>query len=238
MFPSLTSDRNYLSLIHKEDITMDASGSSDADFIFPNTYIFSSSRGVYQVTHNLGQVPFVRAYFAPAGNTRYYSYNEGDPQLITVSTTTTTKVGLLTLSSANNIPVHIRIYRFNPDKSFTSDEEIDKIFERDGTHQVAMASAPFSITPVETESTIPHTGGAEALATLQFSVDQTNWYSAGSQIFQGYDLASGPPGGPYARYYFTTAFASSDENSVYIKYRHNNPFAQTIYSRYVLDYKD
>lgn len=243
---SVTSDRDYLELVSKTDTTISASGGSDSDFTYPQT-VYPGNYGVTTVTHGLGIVPFVRAYYAPAGGNRWYSTlrpngsaykGKTNPWMLTVSTTTTTKVSILSSGTSNNIPVHVRIYRFNYDKSVTSDEEMDKIFLDNGTDSTTLSAAGSSIAPVFTTRTIAHSGGADALATLEFSFDQVSWYSAGSYIFHGYDTGSGPPGGPYAYSYYTTALASSDDQNVYIYYEHNRASSSTIYVRYVLDYKD
>lgn len=246
MTSSLTSDRDYLELVDKRDLTMSASGGSDSDFTTPGTIYEGFNYGVTTINHSVGAVPFVRAYYAPSGGNRYYStlnYNAGgyqsraNPWILTVASSTTVKVGLLSNTTSNNIPVHVRIYRFKTNTSFTTDEEIDKIFET-GSNSRTLSAAASGVAPASATNTIAHSGAADALATLEFSLDQITWYSGGSLAFLGYDTASGPPGGPYTRIYYATALASSDDANIYIYYEHNSNASRTIYTRYVLDYKD
>lgn len=240
---SITSDRDYLELVQSDDILISASGGSDSDFTQPSTVYAGSNYGVTTITHGLGQIPFVRAFYDPAKNGRYYntkklngsSFQSWDnPWLMTVSTATTTKLCIASTGTSTDIPVHYRIYRFNASKSVTSDERIDKIFTEDES-SATLSAAGSSISPQTTTQTIPHGQAASVLNTLQFSTNGTTWYSAGAYIFNGFDTGSGPPGGPYAFYYYTTALASADNTNLYIYYEHNNASQTTIFVRYALD---
>lgn len=243
MTQSITSDRDYLEIVTDGDITISTSG-SDADGTAFSTARAGTNNGVTTITHSIGSIPIVRAFYDPAKNGTLYNcarYNNiahmayDDPWLITVSTTTTTKLIIESNSAQTNIPVYYRIYRFG-NNSITSDERIDKIFSVDYDNEIVAAAAS-SDSPVRQTNTIPHGQTAAPLWTLEFSLDQSSWHSEGSLIITGPDTASGPPGGPYARYFYTTAYGSSDATNFYISYINNNLSSQTIYSRYALDYK-
>ncbi len=241
MTSSLTSDRDYLEILTDGDVTI-STGDSDSDAEFPNTAFAGAVYGVYTVMHNLGSIPLVRAFYDPDKDGTLYNTRRVDdigtiePWLTTVSTTTTTKLIINSGSSGTAIPVYYRLYRFG-DKSVTSDERIDKIFAVEPSVSVDLGAAASSSASESTILTIPHGQGEAVLNTLRFSEDNSEWHSAGSAIFGGFDTASGPPGGPYARIFYTTAMGYSDATNFYIEFRHNHPTPKTIYASYALDYK-
>jgi hypothetical protein len=91
---------------------------------------------------------------------------------------------------------------------------------------------------METILPIAHNGGAAPLWSVQFSEDGRNWYSEGTRIVGPYDTGSGPPGGPYSRYYYTTVFTRADANYLYIHLQSNYGSPKTIFVRYECDYRD
>lgn len=247
---SITSDRDYLELVDHDDITLSASSNQpDSDGQLPQTILsdhpFDVGSGV-TVTHNIGSIPIVRLFYDPDKNGKLYStprFTTGDylaqasgPRVFPVSTSTATKILMNAPSSVTNIPVHYRIYKFGT-KGFTSDTEIDKIFNK-GTADASTSAAADSLSPVLATDTIPHGQGEQILWKLQFSDDQVNWYDEGNLLFGGADTSSGPPGGPYARYYYKTAYGYADSTNFYVNYVHNHPSGQTLYVRFVWEYKD
>lgn len=236
---SLTSDRDYLEIYQDGAITLNANGTPDADSTFPADpsapFGFASST---TITHNLGSVPLVRAFWDPDKNGKWYGEKSSfkDPWLKVIATTTTVKLIMNTDGAAKTaIPVFYRIYDFG-NKAITSDSRIDKIFTKDDTTGIALLSAgSFFVT--ETLLTIPHNGGEAPLYTVQFSEDNTNWYPAGSVIVGPFDTTSGPPGGPYARYYFTSVYCYVDATNLYVVMENNYSTNKTLYIRYALDYR-
>lgn len=247
---SVTSDRDYLEIVANNNTLVSAtSHAGDADGVFPNTVSPTNDSvtdyaGSTTVTHSLGLVPMVRAFRDSDKNGRLYSTirwtsgaylaDSGGATLLTLSTTTTTKLIITSGSSVADVPVYYRIYRFGT-KGFTSDSSIDKIFTK-GSGSKTMTAAADSDLPVTSTDTVAHGQGEKIFWSLEFSEDQTNWYKEGSLVFGAPDTASGPPGGPYARNYYFTAYGSTDATNFYITYVHNYTSQKTIYVRYVLDY--
>ncbi len=235
---SLTSDRDYLKIWQDSYITLNANGTPDADSTFPADpsapFGFASST---TITHNLGYVPLVRAFWDPDKNGRWYGEKSSfkDPWLKVIATTTTVKLIMNTDGAAKtDIPVFYRIYDLG-NQAVDSDSRIDKIFAKAVTSGV-VGSSGSSFTVTEATVTIPHTAGERPLYTVQFSEDQINWYAAGTQIVGPFDTGSGPPGGPYARYYFTSCYCYTDGNNLYVVLQNNYASSKTIYIRYELDY--
>lgn len=255
MSTSITSDRDYLELVSFGDTTINATSNpaSDSDSHWLQTGHFidgSSNYGNGQtITHSIGSVPIVRVWFDSDKNGRLYNtmrFRGGDafgvdiaiedaPHVISVSTTSTTKLLTLAKSSTSNIPIHYRIYRFGT-KGVTSDEQIDKIFDS-GSHNRTISAAADSSIPTAATTTIAHGQGEQILWKLQFSNNGTTWYDEGTPIYGAADTSSGPPGGPYARYYNEIAYGSADSTNFYITYIHNYPSSRTIYTRWVWEYK-
>lgn len=249
MVSSLTSDRDYLELLLRGDFSMDANVTppSDTDGVFPQTVLdpglaYGTSA---LIIHNIGTIPIVRAWYDSDKNGRLYNtprHTTGGylaiaqrPQIMTISTTTTTKILSISPVSETSIPVHYRIYRFGT-KGVTSDENIDKIFGK-GVHSQAIGGAADSFSPVTASTTIAHGQGEQILWKLQFSVDQSTWYNEGAYLFGAADTSTGPPGGPYTNFYYETAYASADATNFYVVYVHNYPTTRTIYTRWVWEYK-
>lgn len=244
MTTSITSDRDYLEILTDGDTTISTGGVSDTDAELFSSAFAGSAYGLATVTHGLGSVPLVRAYFDPAKNgtlystpkltgTSYQSFD--DPWLTTVTTTTTTKLFINSNTSATSIPVYYRIYRFGT-KSVTSDERIDKIF-MSGSSSATLSAAANSNTPQHTVETIPHGQGEAVLSTLELSPDGVTWYGQPGYLNGGFDTTSGPPGGPYVRYFYIAAIGYADATNFYIWYEHNYATSKTIYVRYALDLK-
>lgn len=248
MTSSITSDRVYLPIVLKSGLTPALVSASsiggDADGIFPKTPAQGSYSGSVMLTHNIGSIPLVRAFYDSDKNGKIYCTPRYDtsaylgyvsaPQLLTLSTTTTTKLVINAFSAVSNVPVYYKIYRFGT-KGFTSDEEIDKIFHH-GTNNLTVGAAASSNAPSLGTVTIPHGQGELIGWELEFSDDQTNWYKQGTPLFGVADTSSGPPGGPYARYFYKTAYGYADSTNFYINYVHNYSTSQTLYARFVQDY--
>lgn len=249
MTESVTSDRDYL------EIASDNNGSNilvsattiggSIDGVIPQTIAQGSYSGSTSVTHNLLTIPVVRAFYDSDKNGKLYNTTRFDnggaylsyvsaPQLLTVSTTLATKFVINAFSSVSDVPVFYRIYNFGT-KGFTSGSRIDKIFHK-GTSSKTVGAAPNSDTPVLATDTLPHGQGEQIFWTLQFSTDQTNWYREGTPLFGAADTTSGPPGGPYARYFYHVAYGYADATNFYVNYVHNYGTSQTIYVRFVQDY--
>lgn len=246
MVSSLTSDRDYLEVVTNSSTTVSATSiAGDPDGVYPRTVDYGSYSGSTTITHSLGDVPIVRAFFDSDKNGRLYntirwssgsSYlaDKAAPLLITQSTTSATKLIINAQSSTSNIPVYYRIYRFGT-KGVTSDAAIDKIFNKSSDNK-AVGAAASSSDPVEGNSTIPHGQGEKIFWTLEFSDNQTDWYREGALVFGSPDTGTGPPGGPYANYYYYVAYGSADATNFYVTYVHNYPTSKTIYTRFVWDY--
>jgi hypothetical protein len=240
---SITSDKDYLKIFQDGQVLISANGTPDADSTYPaDPNAPTGFAGSQTITHNLGTVPLVRAYWDKDKNGRWYNalaYVSGvpfDPRLKIIVTTSTLKLIMGTDGGAKtNIPVFYRIYDFGS-KSMDSDRRIDKIFLVDDASGVVSAAAVSDI-PNQTVITIPHGAGEAPLFTIEFSENQSDWYSEGSQIVGGFDTSSGPPGGPYAYYYYTTASASVDATNLYLTLESNYATSKTIYVRFALDYR-
>lgn len=240
---SITSDKDYLKIHDDGLITISANGTPDADSTFPaDPNPPFGKAGSTTITHNLGTVPLVRAFWDPAKNGRWYNafvFPAGvqiDPWLKFIATTSTLKLIMNTNGAAKtNIPVFYRIYDFG-NKAVDSDSRIDKVFLK-SVANATLGAAPSSAAPVQTTVAISHGAGEVPNWTLEFSEDQTNWYSEGSQIVGPFDTASGPPGGPYVRFFYTSAFAMMDTTNINITFESNYGSGKTIYVRFALDYR-
>lgn len=247
---SVTSDRAYLQIVKNNNTVVSAtSHGGDADGTFfsttsPTGDPLADYAGSATITHSIGSVPLVRAFYDPGKNGRLYNTirwttganlnTASGATLLTLSNTTTTKLIITSGSSISDVPVYYRIYKFGT-LGFTSDAAIDKIFTNATTTKTLSAAAG-SNSPVGATDTIAHLAGEKIFWSLQFSLDQTNWYKEGSILFGGPDTSTGPPGGPYANYYYATAYGSADATNFYVSYINCFTSQQTIYTRYVLDY--
>lgn len=241
---SLTSDKSYLQIAFEASTTMDCNGVADSDSTFPSDvdepFGFSNS---FTVTHDFGYVPIVRVFWDAGKNGRWYSSrgkigNATDyiePWIKILATATTVKFILNTDGTAQtNIPIFYRIYKLGSE-STTTDERIDKIFKKESVSATVAASG-ISFSESTTTLALPHGQTAEVpIYTVQFSDDNSNWYSANSPIVGAFDTASGPPGGPYSQYFYTNVSASIDATNLYLVLRSNYPTTKTIYVRYTLD---
>lgn len=234
---SLTSDRDYLEIYQDGAITLNANGTPDADSTFPADpsapFGFASST---TITHNLGSVPLVRAFWDPDKNGKWYGEKSSfkDPWLKVIVTDTYVKLIMNTDGGAKTaIPVFYRIYDLG-NVAVTSDSRIDKIFAK-GQTSGSVGSSPSSLDITEATIIIPHSGGELPIYTVQFSEDQVNWYSSGTSIVGPPDPLSGPPGNP-SRFFNTSIYCYIDASNLYVVLQNNYATSKTIYIRYALDY--
>lgn len=237
---SLTSDKDYLYIQQDGQLLINSNTTPDADSTFPADPSAPFAFASFQtVTHGLGSVPLVRAFWDPAKNGLWYNarLNNVDPWLKIIATTTQLKLIMNTDGGAKtNIPVFYRIYDFL-NVAVNSDSRVDKIITKDATRSVVVPASPGSITVVESTLTIAHGLGEVPIWSLEFSEDGVNWYQEGGQIVGPFDLGSGPPGGPYARYYYTQAYARADSSNFYITGQSNYATQKTLLFRFALDYR-
>lgn len=243
---SLTSDFDYLKIHDDGEILVSADDSTpDSDSQYPNDIDAPFGfAGFETINHNLGSVPLVRAFWDPVKNGRWwntYSFPGGtklDPWLKYIVTTSQLKLIMNTDSGSakNNIPVFYRIYDLGS-KAIDSDSRIDKVFLKD-TNNGSVSAAASSLDVSQKILTIPHGAGQAPLWVLQFAESANGpWYGEGNEIIGPYDTSSGPPGGPYARWYWTRAFGSVDSTNFYVYLQSNYASSKTIYVRFALDYR-
>lgn len=247
---SITSDVDYLKIFDDNTLFITTATSYDSDFTFPTDPFGGfaappSEMGIATINHNLGTIPIVRAFIDSGNNGLWYSsysqigFISIDPNLLTLVSTTSLKLCVNAGSHKANIPVYYRIY--NPtNRAISSDARIDKIFLKSNPlapTQATLGAVAFSGDNIQTVAAIPH-GQNEAICfTMQFSQDQVNWYNDGGFIYGPPDTSSGPPGGPYSRYYYTRAYAAADSTNFYVRFEHNYPNPVTLYARWALDYR-
>jgi hypothetical protein len=244
---SITSARDYLEIVLNDNVNVSATVvGGDADGVFPATVTPGTYSGSTTLTHNIGSVPITRIFYDSDKNGTLYNtirWTDGlfylgsvvAPQGLVVNTTTTTKLLINAPSSVSNVPIYYRVYRFG-DKSVTSEELIDKIFDK-GTSSRTITAASDSDTPKLATDTIPHNQGEKIFWSLEFAESANGpWYKEGTLLFGDPDTSSGPPGGPYARYEYKTAYGYADATNFYVNYVHNHTSSQTIYVRYVWDF--
>lgn len=233
---SLTSDNDYLKLRFEGSTNITVTATSDADD-HPNA-VYSKA---FTINHSLGEVPMVRSWLDVDKNGRWHDgkYNlatGSDFWLTSSSTTSATKIILNSNSSTTtNMPVYYKIYA-NGTKGFSSDDLYDKIFKK-GTSSTTISASGSPGTFTTSTITIPHPEGEEPLYHIEFSEDGTNFYGLGSIIEGPPDTTSGPPGGPYSRYFITLGEAYSTTSSVVVTLYHNYGSDRTIYIRYALEYE-
>lgn len=234
---SLTSDNDYLKLKFEGTTNISVTATSVSND-HPNAVYSAQST----INHSLGEVPFVRCWLDVNKNGQWHDGNydlvNGSNFWVT-STSTTNSTNIILNSNAStttDMPVYYKIYG-NGDVGFTSDELYDKIFSK-GTSSTSLAAAgaPPALNFTNSTVTIPHGQGEVVLYYVEFSENGTDFYKAGSIIEGPPDTTSGPPGGPYARYYITTCKVRSDSTNVYITAYHNYNSVRTIYFRYALEY--
>ena len=213
---SLSSESRYLSLRLDGTLSL-ASGSSSV------------------ITHNYGSVALVRVFYQRGG--RWYSSRaDASPWAEYSSGTNSVTISCVADGTTGTLPIYYRIYVIEDNLVVNDTTRLDKIYRKE-SFTGAVGASGTSFTPVTATTTIPHGQGEEALWTLQFSLDNTNWYPEGTRIFGSFDTGSGPPGGPYSRYYLVSAYGSSDASNFYITLVNNHPSAKTVYVRYALDLK-
>lgn len=231
---SVTSDNDYLKISLDGNATISTVVGGDPD---ASPLAFESGSGT--ITHNLGTVPLVRAYADVAKNGVWHDSDQDDTAdtwLTTSSTTTLTKLIINDVfDPRTDIPVFYRIYNLGSE-AITSDERVDKIFYKEpGVAGSVIAGS--TISPASTTITYSHGQGEVVNWTLQFSEDNITWYNGGQRIVGTPDTGSGPPGGPYARYFYTAAYGYCSSTTFTIVLRNAYTTAKTIYYRYALDYR-
>ena len=232
---SLTSDHDYLKLKLQAETNVTVTAALDAD-AHPNANAATATT----VAHALGEIAFVRTWvdINKDGNWHMAKYNIGTGSTFWASSSSTTSATKVILNSDGTtttaMPVYYKIYA-NGDNGFTSDELYDKIFAK-GTSSSSIAASGSSLTFTSTIITIPHSGGEVPLPSIEFSEDNSDFYEGGSVIEGPPDTTTGPPGGPYSRYFLTLADAYADEDNIYITIYHNYASIRTVYIRYILEY--
>lgn len=244
---SITSDFDYLKIVSDGPLSITTSAPVDTDFLFPTDPFGgfgSGEQGIATITHNLGAVPLVRAFIQSASGLWYSSYAQIgfisiDPNLLTLVDTTKLKLCVNSGSHQSNVPVFYRIYRPGT-AAIDSDDRIDKIFlKSDPAAPTTSTLGPCTFSSDNVQSLVPiaHNQNEDIIWTLQFSQDGSNWYNDGNFIYGPPDMGSGPPGGPYAYYYYCRAYGEADQNNFYIRFEHNYPSSVTLYARWSLDYR-
>ena len=244
---SITDQKDYLKIVDDDITNITANDATpDSDSQFPNDMDAPFGFADFiEITHNLGSIPLVRAFWDPNHDDTWYSTRVPDPDNFGLLTdpwlkyiVTTSKLKLIMNtdngSEETGIPVFWRMYEIGSN-AVTTDRRIDKVFLKDSTSGV-VAGAPSSIDREYTLLTIPHSHGEPPLFTLQFAETADGpWYADGTDIAGPFDTDSGPPGGPYARYFFLKAYMYSRADNVYILLESNYSTSKTIYVRYALD---
>lgn len=247
---SLTSDKDYLKINNQDSILISATGTPEADSAFPNEAFAATWTGSQLITHGLGSVPLVRAFWDPGKNGKWWSshafppstlglfpFQEVDPFLQFIADTTTLKLVMGTNNTpVTNVPVFYRIYDLGQ-VAVTSDSAIDKIFFKQPSANGAAAATLDSSAPTFAVISVPHGQTEVPLWTLQFSEDNSNWYNENGKIVGPPDTITGPPGGPYSVYYYTRVFCYADATNFYVILENNYASTKTIYYRYTLDYR-
>lgn len=250
---SITSDFDYLKLVDDDTLFITTTVPGDADFQFPvdpfGGFGFGE-QGIATINHGLGTIPLVRAWIDPLKNGVWHGANTTfyppygpfistiEPNLLTLVSTSALKICVNALNGhQDNIPVYYRIYSLS-DVGVDSDSRIDKIFAKSPPgYSVVVGAAPDSFDPVELVADVAHNQNEAIIWTMQFSADGTNWYDDGNFIYGPPDTGSGPPGGPYARYYYMRAYMYGDDNNVHLACEHNYPGSTTFYFRWTLEYR-
>lgn len=246
---SITDEKDYLKIFRDEHTIVTADDSSPpaetqlpADPDSPFGYV-----GFRTITHNLGVVPMVRAFWDPYHtntwyNARIWGHGEGlfgvitDPWLKIHVTTTQLKLWMYTedVSQKYYVPVFYRIYKTS-NQAVSTNDRIDKIFLKDSISE-SVAAESDHLTPGSSVVVIPHGQTDEVpIWTLQFSLNQDDWYPEGSEIIGTPYLDSGPPGGPYSYFRKVRVAAKCDAEFFYIYFDNHYDTSKTIYVRYALD---
>jgi hypothetical protein len=243
---SLTSDSDYLKIWDDASVLITTTTPSDPDFQFPVDPFGgfgAGEQGIAPIFHGLGTPPLVRAFIDPAANGMWYSsqYVNGfitlDPDLLTLVDANSLKLCVNSSTHKSNIPVFYRIY-YPGTKGVDSDTRIDKIFAKSPSgFFVDCAAAADSADPVQAEGSVDHNANEAIIWTMQFSEDGSTWYNDGNFIYGPADTLSGPPGGPYSRYYYTRAYARADNNTFYVRAESNYATTKRLYFRWTLDYR-
>lgn len=245
---SLTSDREYLKIYKEGTGTLDATGSVDPETTLPKDAFGATYSNSVTIYHGLGYVPLVKVYWDPMKNGRWWQshsfpdsslglfpYQEVDPYVNVIVDTTTIKIIMASnRSGVTAIPYIYRIYDIG-NVAATSDSPIDKIFQK-GSGSATASAAGGTMAPSFTIVTIPHDHGYPPVFDIQFSEDGDNFYTENQKIIGPPDTGSGPPGGPYSRYFYSWVYGYSDANNLYIILVNVYTYAKTIYYRYTLGY--
>lgn len=252
---SITSDFDYLKIYDDATVLITTTTPTDPDFQFPVDPFGgfgSGEQGVRQILHPLGTIPLVRAFIDPGANGIWYSsqfqsvppyspfISTIDPDLLTLVDANSLKLCVNSFSGhKSNIPVFYRIY-YPGTKGVDSDTRIDKIFAKSDPatpFYIDVGAAPDSMDSVQNQATVAHNANEAIIWTMQFSEDGNTWYNDGNFIYGPPDTNSGPPGGPYASYYYTRAYAYADNNTFYLRAENNYPTGKRLYFRWALDYR-
>lgn len=245
---SITDEKDYLKIFKDEHTIVTADDATpDSDQSYPaNSQAPFGYGGNRIITHNLGFVPLVRAFWDPYHRDEWYSCRVPDPDnfgaltdpwLQTITTTTELKLMMGTDHGSQEyyIPVFYRIYQLGQ-HSVTTDDRIDKVFYKSPVLSGVCASNVSSLDRTYQVLQVGHDHGEPPLFTLQVSESANGpWYPEGTRIFGPPDTGSGPPGGPYASYYYIRAAMYVNANQVFIVLESNYATNKTIYVRYVLD---
>lgn len=250
---SITSDFDYLKLVRDDTLFITTTAVGDPDFQFPvdpfGGFGFGE-QGIASVEHSLGTIPLVRAFIDPLKNGTWYSSNPTfyppyapfisaiEPNLLTLVSPMVLKLCVNALNGhQDNIPVYYRLYALS-DVGVDSDSRIDKIFSKSPPgYSMTIGAAPSSFDPVMLIASENHSVGEAICWTMQFSLDQQNWYDDGNFVYGPPDTGSGPPGGPYSRYYYVRAYMYADNLTSYTAVEHNYGSNVTVYFRWTLEYR-
>lgn len=240
---SLNSDYDYLKIHLNGSVNMDANTAPSTQSSLPAApFPPSGYANETVINHGLGYIPMFRVFWDPDKNGTLYgtfanpSGGRKDPWLTAfVDTANLTLILNTDGGTKSDVPVYYRIYD-NQGTAVDSDSAIDKIFKV-GSSSVSVPASGTSVVTNDVTITIPHGADETPFFTVQFSENSTDWYPLGSRIEGTFDTTSGPPGGPYSRIFYTSAYAYSDADNLYIVCQSNyTASAKTIYVRYALDY--
>lgn len=246
---SITSDKDYLKIHDDGQVLISANGAPDSDSTYPNDAFAGTLAGSTTIAHPLGTIPMFRAFWDPNKNGQWWAahafpsstlglfpFQEVDPFLLALVSSTDLKLIMATNGAAKtDIPVFYRIYDLGS-KAITSDSRIDKVFKK-ASSSISLGAAANSANPTFTVLPLPHSAGEVPLWRMQFSEDNSNWYEENTKIIGPPDTTTGPPGGPYSRYFYESAYSYADSTNFYIIFENNYLSSRTIYYRYALDYR-
>lgn len=241
---SLNSDFDYLKIHLNGSTTIDANSTPTSNSTMPFApFPPLGYADEISINHGLGYIPMYRLFWDPAKDGTLYGYYANpsggriDPWLTAfVDTDNLTLVMNTDGIAKSDIPVYYRVYD-NQGVAVNSDSGIDKVFLT-GESSTSVPAAASSVTTNDVTITVPHGQTEAPFFTVQFSENNSDWYPMGVLIEGLFDTASGPMGGPYARRFYTSAYAYTDATNLYIVCQSNyTASSKTIYVRYALDYR-